>query len=171
MGGYVASPSRLDHNRDTLRRDSGNLAGACQKVIECLCIILPSFTKHFITFWHNSALAFIFGLMPIWEGMWSRCLDEILIETISEITATDNQVHARRSLSAYISSCHPIMSIQSPFDTIQPLLSSLAWCQYGRVCGLAVSMRYWSRQSQRLRQLIRCMPEGHWVLIYHPAIL
>ena len=30
------------------------------------------------------------------------------------------------TLSAYVSSCHPLMSIQSPFDTIQPLLSSLA---------------------------------------------
>ena len=38
--------------------------------------------------------------------------------------ATD-QVHARRSLSVYIPSCHPLMSIESLFDTIQPLLSSL----------------------------------------------
>ena len=44
MGGYVVSLSRLRYNRDTLR-DSGNLAGACQKVIECLCIILPSFIQ------------------------------------------------------------------------------------------------------------------------------
>ena len=40
----------LNHNRDTLRRDSGNLAGACQKVIECLCIILPSYNTYLITF-------------------------------------------------------------------------------------------------------------------------
>ena len=40
------------------------LSGACQKVIECLYIILPSYNTYLITFWHNSALAFILGWSP-----------------------------------------------------------------------------------------------------------
>jgi len=46
--------------------------------------------------------------------------------------ATD-QVHARRSLSVYIPSCHPLMSIESPFDTIHPLLLSLVVRDLGYV--------------------------------------
>ena len=42
-------------------RDYGNLSGACQKVIECLYTILSSSNEYWITLWHNSALAFIFG--------------------------------------------------------------------------------------------------------------
>ena len=82
--------------------------------------------------------------MPIWEGMWSRRLDEILIETISEIMATD-QVHARRSLSVYIPSCHPLMSIESPFDTIHPLLSSLV--DVNILGGCAVSLTISGRRQ------------------------
>jgi len=37
---------------------------SCQKVIECLYIILPSYNMYLITFWHNSALAFILGWWP-----------------------------------------------------------------------------------------------------------
>ena len=36
----------------------------CQKVSECLYIILPSYNMCSITFWHNSALAFILGWWP-----------------------------------------------------------------------------------------------------------
>ena len=61
--GLLRSQSRQATNLRELR-DHGNLAGACQKVIECLYIILPSFNMYLITFWHNSALAFILGWWP-----------------------------------------------------------------------------------------------------------
>ena len=87
---------------------------ACQKVIECLYIILPSYDMYLITFWHSSALAFILA-----DDDHMRChVGRPRSQQATNLRAgRDHQqlirctVHARRSLSAYISSCHPMICI------------------------------------------------------------
>ena len=82
---------------------------ACQKVIECLYIILPSsYNMYLITFWHNSALAFILHrMMTKWDVMLAGRPRSQQATNLSRprswqlIRCSD---HDRRSVSAYISS-------------------------------------------------------------------
>ena len=107
------APDKLPWSRPAEIMATYQVHSACQKVIECLYIILPSYDMYLITFWHNSALAFILGWWPYERSCWLAEISKVGKPQISEsskIMAT-YQVRARRSLSAYISSCHPIICI------------------------------------------------------------
>ena len=56
------------------------------------------------------------------------------------------QAVAQRQYSVYIPSCHHLMSIESPFDTIQPLLSSLV--DVNILGGCAVSLTISGRRQK-----------------------
>ena len=96
-------------------RDHGNLSGAVtsKKVNECLYVILPSYNMYSITFWHNSALAFILGWWPY--EMSSRPASSLPATNLGRfrfIMATYQvQWPCQKVSECYISSCHPIICI------------------------------------------------------------
>ena len=143
----------------------------CQKVSECLYITLPSYNMYLITFWHNSALAFILGWSPY--------------ERVPAPWDLGEPAKARnlRDYGNLSGACQKVIEclyiILPSYNTYlitfwhnSALAFILGWSPYERVPSPWQSRGDTkSQKSQRLWQLIRCMPEDDWVLIYHPAIL
>ena len=155
--------------------DHGNLSGACQKVIECLYIILPSYNMYLITFWHNSALAFILGWWP-YERVMSASLRSSARSNLGAGWDHGN-LSGAGACQKVIECLYIILPSYNmyliTFWHNSALAFILGWWPYERSCRPAeISASHKSRPAEIMATYqVQCMPEGHWVLIYHPAIL
>ena len=143
----------------------------CQKVIECLYITLPSYNMYLITFWHNSALAFILG----WWPYEMSCRP-------AEISASHKSRRAERSWPAdLLGACQKVIEC---LYIILPSSYNMYLITFWHNSALAFILGWWPNEMSSRPASSQpatkdhgnlsgavTMPEGQWVLIYHPAIL